>query len=119
MGVPSASFIDTYSVKVTDLMINLVEYIQAMDNLLTPLVQTGTALRTGTRIGLRINSAPLLNRNSSTLLHLQKNANGYPILPDPLPTEGWKKKAWDCLFTDYLGQQYHLAFAGKIKHIPY
>ena len=27
MGVPSASFVDTYYAKVTDLMINLVEYI--------------------------------------------------------------------------------------------
>ena len=31
MGVPSSSFVDTHSEKVTDLMVKLVEYVQAMD----------------------------------------------------------------------------------------
>ena len=54
----------------------------------------------------------------------KKNENGYPILPDPISLEGWKKLTWDHLFTDYLGQQYQLAYRGitkKIqkKQIPY
>ena len=110
MGVPSTSFIDTYSSKVTDLMISLVEYVQAMDNILNPASSNPAATTTN-------NNLPIANLLPH--IQLEKNPNGYPILPDPIPSEGWKKGTWDQLFTDYLGQMYHLACGGQVKHIPY
>jgi hypothetical protein len=114
MGVPSASFTNTYTAKVTDLMINMVEFIQAMDNLKNPI----------STIGPGPGPAPVPdagNRGNhvNRIDQLEKNRNGYPILPDPLPNDSFKKTGWDTLFTNYLGQQYHLATGGKIMHIPY
>ena len=37
MGVPSTSFVDTYNQAVTDLMVKLVEYVQAIDKILNPI----------------------------------------------------------------------------------
>ena len=111
MGVSSASFTDTYREKVTDLMINLVEYIQCMDNLKNPATGTGTGDG---------NALTSVNNNSGpTQGQLKKNRNGFPILPDPLPDDNFKKTEWEALFTEYLGQQYHLATGGKIMQIPY
>ena len=108
MGVPSVSFVDTYSRKVTDLMISLVEYVQAMDNILNP---------SNPAAGTTTNNVQ--TPKSLTNLQLDKTPNDYPILPDPIPSEGWKKGTWDELFTDYLSQMYHLACGGQDKHIPY
>lgn len=121
MRVPSASFIDTYPQKVTELMMNLVLYVQMMDVLLNPSVTTGTGAEAGAAPdpGPGIGVIPQPSNNSSTPIHLEKNANGYPILPDPLPGAGWKKTAWEALFTDYLGQQYNLASGGNKRLIPY
>src|ERR1700678_4619267 len=117
MGVPSSSFVDTHSEKVTGLMVKLVEYVQAMDKILNPpnlSVGTGTGpvADTGTD-----DSPRNFTVQKSTVL--EKNVNGFPVLPDPIPSDGWKKTTWDSLFTDYLGQQYHLACGGINKHIPY
>lgn len=111
MGVPSASFIETYARKVNDLMMNMVEYILAMDNILNTTVQLNPS-ETGTGTTQQATS-------TQACIQLKKNENGYPILPDPIPSEGMKKTAWDSLFTDYLGQHYHLACGGKTKHVPY
>jgi hypothetical protein len=111
MGVPSATFTDTYREKITDLMINLVEYVQCMDKLKNP--ESGPGLGAGTGTGTGDTIIPI--KKSC----LEKNRNGFPILPDPLPDDQTKKTAWDALFTDYLGQQYHLATGGKIMQIPY
>jgi hypothetical protein len=114
MGVPSSSFVDTYNGKVTDLMVKLVEYVQDMDKFLnTPATNGGT----GTGTGTGPDNTPINMIQQPSIL--EKNENGYPILPDPIPSEGWKKTTWDSLFTDYLGQQYHLACGGITKHIPY
>ena len=117
MGVPSSSFVDTHSEKVTDLMVKLVEYVQAMDKILNPPnlpvgTGTGPVADTGTD-----DSPRNFTVQKSTVL--KKNVNGFPVLPDPIPSDGWKKTTWDSLFTDYLGQQYHLACGGIKKHIPY
>ena len=120
MGVPSASFVETYSAKVTELMIHLVEYIQYLDNIKTPPIPpdpspgTNPSLISGSGSG-RIPVA-FSTANSTPL---DKNENGFPILPDPIPGDKWKKVDWDKLFTDFLGQQYYLATGGKTKHIPY
>lgn len=113
MAVPSASFIDTYSAKVTDLMVNMVEYVQALDKIVNTPAHPPSGTGTGTDITI------LPNANRSIPIHLENNPNGYPILPDQISSEGWKKTAWDSLFTEYIGQQYHLACGGKVKHIPY
>ena len=110
MEIPSASFIDTYSAKVNDLMVNLVEYVQALDNIVNPSLPAPSAGN-----GTRINILP----NNNCPIRLDTNSNGYPILPDPFPSDIWKKTAWDSLFTDYLGLHYHLACGGKVKQIPY
>ena len=117
MGVSSSSFVNTHSEKVTDLMVKLVEYVQAMDKILNPpnfSVGTGTGPVADT-------GADNLPRNFivQKSIVLEKNVNGFPVLPDPIPSDGWKKTTWDSLFTDYLGQQYHLACGGIKKHIPY
>jgi hypothetical protein len=116
MGVSSASFTDTYREKITDLMINLVEYVQCMDNLKNPSSPTGTGIGTATGPGNTL--TPVINNIGPTQLPLEKNRNGFPILPDPLPND-LKKTAWEALFTEYLGQQYHLATGGKTLQIPY
>ena len=123
MRVPSASFYDTHSAKITDLMINLVEYIQTLDKQLNPSTEDRDGIGpeqrcgigTGTGTGTRTATRPM----GGSSLQLEKNSSGYPILPDPLLSEGWKKPAWDALYSDYLGQQYHLALGGNIRHIPY
>jgi hypothetical protein len=107
MGVPSVSFIDTYSAKVTDLMISLVEYVQAIDKIRNPPNPS------------QVFSGPDSGTNTNTPNQMEKNANGFFILPDPIPSEAWKKSDWDRLFTDYLGNFYHLACGGNEKHIPY
>ena len=124
MGVPSSSFIDIYSEKVTDLMVKLVEYVLTMDRFLNPTsgsdsgtgTGTGAAAGTGTIDGTAELPSNMIIQKSCIL---DKNENGYPILPDPIPSEGWKKTTWDSLFTDYIGQQYHLACGGRASHIPY
>lgn len=113
MGVPSSSFVDTYRKEVHNLMVKLVEYIQTLDNIINP---TQPEIGTGGGAG----PGPIIPiPTHSSRIQLQKTTHGYPILPDPIPSEGWKKSSWDSLFSDYLGQQYHLAFGGKICHIPY
>jgi hypothetical protein len=121
MGVPSSPFIDTYNDKINDLMVKLVEYIQVMDNFLHPPssadpvpnpggIYTGPAPGpTGIPTKMIIQEPPIL----------EQKENGYPILPNPIPSDGWKKTAWDSLFTDYIGKQYQLACGGKPNHIPY
>ena len=111
MGVPSASFFETYSAKVTDLMVNLVEYVQAMDNILNATPENGPFTGTGIGTGLIV--------KPHTHIHFDKTLNGFPILPNPILSDGWKKGPWDRLFSDYLGQIYHLACGGTFKHIPY
>lgn len=122
MGVPSASFVDTYNTKVTDLMLTLVEYMHAMDNILNPPHAPGTGSGAGTGTGVGAGTGT--GETSTTQLiqksiTLEKNDNGFPILPDPIPSVGWKKTTWDSFFTDYLGQQYILASGGIKRHIPY
>jgi hypothetical protein len=114
MGVPSASFVDTYSTKVTELMIHLVEYIQYLDNIKNPPIPADTG--SGPIPGSIPGPIPGLTPN---ITPLDKNENGFPILPDPIPCDKWKKNDWDKLFTDFLGQQYRLATGGTTKHIPY
>jgi hypothetical protein len=115
MGVPSTSFIDTYPGKVNDLMISLVEYVQAIDRIRNPPNASQPTSNPGG--GTNTDTIPIINPLSS--IQLEKNLNGYPILPDPIPSEGWKKGSWDRLFTDYLGELYQLACGGKDRHIPY
>ena len=74
----------------------------------------GTNLRPAFGPGISPRNA-LSQRN----IELEKNEDGYPILPDPIPSDGWTKGNWDNLFTEYLGQHYHLACGGIMKHIPY
>jgi hypothetical protein len=120
MRVPSSSFVDTYSVMVMDIMVKLVEYVQTMDKFLNPPSGPGGGTSIGTAGGTvdgtgELPSNMMIQKSSI----LEKNKNGYPVLPDPIPSEGWKKTTWDSLFTDYVGQQYHLACGGITKHIPY
>ena len=118
MGVPSASFFDTYSAKITELMVNLVEYVQAMDIILNPTQEENRpdiTTRTGTRIGAGFTE----KLPTQAPIQFENNSNDFPILPNPIPSEGWKKGTWDRFFTDYLGQIYHLACGGKRKLIPY
>lgn len=110
MGVPSTSFVDTFNPSVTDLMVKLVEYMQDIDKYLTPPLGP----RDGTSTD-DISLIPLIQK----LITLEKSDNRFPILPDPIPSVGWKKTTWDSLFTDYLGQQYSLACGGRKRHIPY
>ena len=105
MGVPSSSFIDTYCEKVTDIMMKLVEYVQSMDKYKNTLSGLCSSTNGG---NAEIPSNLIIHK----LITLKRNENGYPILPDPIPLEGWKKLTWDHLFTDYLGQQYQLAYGG-------
>ena len=99
----------------------LVEYVQSMDKYKNTLSGPCGGTDGGTNGGnAEIPSKLIIYK----LITLKKNENGYPILPDPIPLEGWKKSTWDHLFTDYLGQQYQLAYRGitkKIqkKQIPY
>jgi hypothetical protein len=120
MGVSSASFVDTYYAKVTDLMVKLVEYIQSLDNRLSPPEQNRTGTETGTAViignGTGNNISPM---SSPSTLILEKSPKGYPILPDPIPSERWKKTQWEILFSDYIRQQYHLALGGKNHAVPY
>ena len=65
-----------------------------------------------------------MSKRYSKFIHLksttlEKNEKGYPILPDPIPSDGWKKSMWGSLYSDYLSQHYHLACGGIMKHIPY
>lgn len=118
MGVQSLAFIDTYSQMVTDLMVKLVEYVQAIDLMLNPHV----GARSGPDATDGPNAGPVgfpTNMIIPKSIILDKDLNGYPILPDPIPSEGWKKTTWNSLFSDYLGQHYHLACGGEPKHIPY
>jgi hypothetical protein len=115
MGVPSVSFIDTYSTKVTDLMISLVEYVQAIDKIRNP--PNPSQVSSGPDSGTNTNTIRIGNLSSP--IQIEKNANGFFILPDPIPSEAWKKPDWDRLFTDYLGNIYHLACSGNERHIPY
>jgi hypothetical protein len=108
MGVPYTSFVDTHAAKVTELMVNLVEYVQAIDKIRNPPNPSQGPADPTTSIP--INTLPF---------QLDKNDNGFPVLPDPIPSDGWKKTTWDLLFTDYLTQIYHLACGGIDKHIPY
>ena len=118
MGVPSSSFIDTYNEKVTDLMVKLVEYVQAMDK--TLLNTSNFSVGTGTGLGADTGADDLPRTFTvEKSIVLGKDVNGFPILPDPIPSDGWKKTNWDSLFTDYLSQQYHLACGGIKRHIPY
>ena len=120
MGVASASFTDTYSEKVTDLMINMVEYIQAMDSLKNPSPGPGPGpTLTPGPVPSPVPAPRVGSKVGPTHGKLEKNCNGFPILPDPIPSDGWKKTAWDALFTEYLSKQYHMATGGKIMHIPY
>jgi hypothetical protein len=115
MGVPSVSFIDTYSTKVTDLMISLVEYVQAINKIQNP--PNPSQVSSGPDSGTNTNTIRIGNPSSS--IQIEKNANDFFILPDPIPSEVWKKPDWDRLFTDYLGNIYHLACSGNERHIPY
>ena len=118
MGLPSSSFIDTYNEKVTDLMVKLVEYVQAIDK--TLLNTSNFSVGTGTGLGADTGADDLpRNFTVEKSIVLGKDVNGFPILPDPIPSDGWKKTNWDSLFTDYLSQQYHLACGGIKRHIPY
>ena len=89
-----------------DLMVKLVEYIQAMDKILNPIHRPDNG--TGTSTGHSPDGVQLkpIHLKSTTL---EKNEKGYPILPDPIPSDGWKKSTWESLYLDYLGQHYHLA----------
>ena len=118
MGVPSASFIDTYNNKVIDLMVNIVQYVQAMDEILHPTRGQNDGTSTGTGTGIGPDALPT-NKIIQKSTPLERNVNGYPMLPDPIPSDGWLKTTWDSLFSDYIGQQYHLACGGTTKHIPY
>ena len=57
--------------------------------------------------------------SSPLTLILQQSPKGYPIIPDPIPSEGWKKTHWENLFSDFIRQQYHLALGGKNHRVPY
>ena len=120
MDIPSSTFIEMHSEKVTDLMVKLVEYVVAMDRLQNPILEEGdgtaNGLGTGTGPGPVSSSQNAINQRSIVLV---KSDDGYPILPDPIPSDGWTKTKWDNLFTEYLGQHYHLACGGIMKHIPY
>jgi hypothetical protein len=117
MGIPSHLFVDTFESKVTDLMVDLVQYVQAMDAILNPPATHGIGGVPGTGPGV-IQNVNNINTLPNPIL-LEQNPNGYPILPNPIPCNGWKKTTWDNLFTTYLGEQYRLACSGKKKHIPY
>ena len=83
MGVPSASFVDTYYAKVTDLMINLVEYIQSLENRLSPPEQNGTGTGTTSNIGNGTGNNIFLLWAVPWLLYCNNPQN-----PDPIPSEG-------------------------------
>lgn len=100
-------------------MINIVEYVQALDNILKPPRPIGTGTGPGINIPLRTSQPSSLPTTKVPPNTLEKNPNGYPILPIPFPSDTWKKTAWDSLFTEYLGQHYNLACGGKDRHIPY
>lgn len=120
MGVSSASFVDTYYAKVTDLMVNLVDYIQSLDNRLSPPEQDGTDIGLGTASIIGTGTGNIISPMASPAnLIFQKSPNGYPILPDPIPSERWKKSHWENLFSDYIRQQYQLALGGKLHRVPY
>jgi hypothetical protein len=112
MGVSASTFVDTYNEKVTTLMVKLVEYVQAMDNILNSPASGQSGGPDHGPDGIPLN---MIQQSSI----LKKNKNGFPILPDPIPSNGWKKTTWDSLFTDYLGEQYHLACGGIKKKVPY
>lgn len=113
MGVPSALFVDTYSEKVTTLMIKLVEYMQAMDKIINPSAgpTVSTSLDTGP-----INVGPIDILTTIVILKptaLERNKMDIPLYLILFPHKDGKKTTWDKLFTDYLGQQYCLACGEK------
>src|ERR1700678_3268124 len=117
MGVPSSSFVNTHSEKVTDLMVKLVEYVQAMNKILNP---PNLSVGTGTR-PVADTGTDDLPRNftvqKSTVL--EKNVNGFPVLPDPIPSEGWKKITGKSLSITSIASTILGALGGIKKHIPY
>lgn len=109
MGVPSMSFLDTHPTKVNDILISLFDYVQAIDKIKNPQNSPQAA-------------ADTINRpipHMSLPIQLEISVGGHMILPDPIPSDGWKKVDWDRLFTQYVSQRYHLACGGIEKHIPY
>ena len=46
------------------------------------------------------------NDEGQLKLVLGQTANGYPVLPVPLPSENWTKCDWEHLFTMYIGWHY-------------
>ena len=50
------------------------------------------------------------NDQGQPKLVLGQTANGYPVLPVPLPSENWTKRDWENLFTMYIGRHYRGLF---------
>lgn len=119
MGIPSASFLDTYPDEVKSMKLSMMNYIKALRTRQThPDLPFGLGKGTG-----------------HPKIDLQITPGGYPILPVPLPSENWGKKEWENLFTMYIGKHYgkfhscgrgrefigfvELATGGKTTHPPY
>jgi hypothetical protein len=90
MGVPSTTFLDTYQDNVQHMKLSFLKYVKALQS-----KQRHPALPFG--IG---------NDPDEPKVVLESTGGGYPILPIPLPSQNWKKKDWEDLFTMYMGRHY-------------
>lgn len=90
MGVPAATFVDTYAKDVHNMKLTLLKYMTALRTR-----QSHPALPFG------IGDDP-----AQPKFALQTTLNGYPIIPIPLVSDNWRKQDWEDLFMTYIGRHY-------------
>ena len=90
MGVPSASFVDTYPDVIRNMKISILNYVQALR----------------TKKGHPDLPFGVGNDQVRKKIVRDSTREGYPILPIPLPYDNWNKMDWENLFTMYMGWHY-------------
>ncbi|KAF8168432.1 hypothetical protein B0H34DRAFT_804288 [Crassisporium funariophilum] len=102
-GVALPSFEQMYSNEMLTMKASLLKYLLAIQV---------KQIQGATTIGATVNA-------EGPKVALTYTAAGFPILPRPMSTRGWKKDHWETLFMDYMGCHYKLATGGKSSHPPY
>lgn len=90
MGIPSAPFLETYPDDVKNLKLSILNYMKAV-----------RAKKSHADILFGIG-----NDGRWPNLVLESTPDGFPIIPTPLPSDTWRKKDWEELFTMYMGRHY-------------
>jgi hypothetical protein len=90
MGVPAASFLESYPDDVKNMKLSILNYVKALR---TKKGQSDVPFGIG-------------NDEEQPKVVLDTTTDGYPILPRPLPSEKWSKRQWEHLFKTYVGRHY-------------